>query len=193
MIGPQGPPPRTSAQTIAVDSSTGSVASSSSGSSNLGGGAAKAVTSWWEGFSENMYFRRIGIGAFIGGITGITVGIVDGVRVANLSTDNIAKLGKQLASKPVQRLLVRQQLLCIGCFAAFYGVYQGTTYALYKFKPDMDTYARLGGAGVVAAAPMLPSRVMRRNLPFCAHDCRIGYVARRLRWKVNAFSRALWF
>ena len=117
-------------------------------------------------WAESRLARRVGAGGFIGGVTGMTVGVVDGARVAGLSAKDIAKLGQQLASRPIQRLLVRHQLLCVGWFSAFYATYQGAAYLISEKRPDLSANERLVTAGALTLLPMSPSRVIRRNLPF---------------------------
>jgi hypothetical protein len=110
--------------------------------------------------------RRALAGIVIGGVTGATFGVVEAAKVSTLSKD-WKSLGTKLRDPVVMRFFFRHHLTTTALFGAMFGTYQVMRCTLEKVGPaDMDEYAMAGTAAVGSMLPFLPSRIMRRNMPF---------------------------
>lgn len=108
--------------------------------------------------------RRGLAGIVIGGITGATFGVVEAARASTLSSD-WKTIPTKLRDPTVMRFFFRHHMTTTALFGGMFGTYQIMRCALEK-NTDLDEYTNAGVAAVGSMLPFLPSRIMRRNMPF---------------------------
>mmetsp|Transcript_3256 Transcript_3256/g.5454 ORF Transcript_3256/g.5454 Transcript_3256/m.5454 type:complete len:138 (+) Transcript_3256:102-515(+) len=114
--------------------------------------------------------RNAFAGGFIGTVCGFMFGTADAGKSAGLTTD-FSKVGSKLRDPTLMRFFFKNQMQTTLMFGGFYTLYQ-TSRCLIENHTEIDKYAGMAGATVVSLAPVLPSRLFRRNLPWAL--CLVG-------------------
>lgn len=124
-------------------------------------------TLWTKLWSHDGSRRFMG-GGIIGLVCGFTFGAVDAANVVGLTgtkepfTKSVARLG----DPKVMRVFFAHQMRVTAGFGVMFAGYQVSRWGLEQSFPNMEEEVQTilsAGAGI---APVLPSRAMRRNLPW---------------------------